>query len=59
MKKQGNPVIERSHLPEHGHLVGQKLLQAQDSAGAELLDVTGRISYLQRTERARGASWFL
>lgn len=52
MKKQGNPVIERSHLPEQEHLVGQKLRDAQKCTDAELLDVHARMGY-QRTHRRR------
>lgn len=52
-RKHGNPIIVRSHRPEHDHLVGLKLRDAQDAAGFEILDVDAEMGFIDRTDKFR------
>lgn len=48
MKKQGNPLIVRSHLRSHRHLVGTKLRDAQQVAEGDVIDVDAELLYQRR-----------
>jgi IS4 transposase len=48
MKKQGNPVVVRSHRRAHRHLVGTKLRDAQREVEEETIDVDAEMVYQRR-----------
>jgi hypothetical protein len=52
MKKQGNPVLVRSHLRAHRHLVGMKLRDVQQIVDTDVIDVDAKMVY-QRRHRHR------
>ncbi len=43
MKKQGNPVLVRSHLRAHRHLVGMKLRDVQQIVDTDVIDVDAKM----------------
>lgn len=48
--KLGNPVIVRSHRPEHRHLKGRKLRDARHLVGLDTLDVEGETGYILKRQ---------
>ena len=51
MRQRGNPVILRSHRPEHDHLVGMKLNDAMKIAGHDVLDVEAEMVFQRKHTR--------
>jgi len=48
LKKQGNPLVIKSHRPEHRHLEGKKLRDHQDLVAQSIVDVEGEVTYLTK-----------
>ena len=51
-RKHGNPVIVRSHRPEHDGLVGMTLNEAQDLVGGDVLDVEAEMVFQRKHRKA-------
>jgi len=48
-----NPIIVRSHRPQHEHLIGLKLRDAQDAAAFEMLDVDAEMGFMDKANKFR------
>ena len=51
MKKQGNPVIVRTHTRHRRYLIGMKLRRAQEVVQGDVIDVDAEMMYLKRHRR--------